>query len=347
MKKLLLGLSLFIALAGYGQKVYPTKIAGLNALVYTYAGMDTALPANLLFWTPGAGEQGLDITKLYINGPFRFLKTGYDIKAPLLIVAVQNVNPNPRPEEIQSYIDGIKKLYKINKIVLTGLSRGGQNAEWYANVSEANLSTISGIVVFSSQGSPVGVLPPSLYLKYNIPVWRGEGDQDFTWDINNNANKAFSAAAPKLAFWSLWPGAGHGDPVWAQGYDPFPVATNPIYATMKMSIYQWASTIMGAPPAPPVVVIITYKSIAQTATYSKACTCGTPSLVTYTVPAGKYTSTVSQAQADSLATADMLTNGQAYANTNGVCTPVLVTTVTTVTQVYSDGTTKSTTTQQP
>ncbi|MGK6353529.1 DUF5977 domain-containing protein [Parapedobacter sp. DT-150] len=43
------------------------------------------------------------------------------------------------------------------------------------------------------------------------------------------------------------------------------------------------------------------------------------SSVTYTVPAGKYMSTTSQADADSKAQAEINANGQAYANANGTC----------------------------
>lgn len=45
--------------------------------------------------------------------------------------------------------------------------------------------------------------------------------------------------------------------------------------------------------------------------------------VVYNVPAGTYSSTVSQAAADALATADVAANGQNYANTNGSCTQVV------------------------
>jgi hypothetical protein len=44
------------------------------------------------------------------------------------------------------------------------------------------------------------------------------------------------------------------------------------------------------------------------------------STVTYTVPAGKHSSTVSQADANAKAQNDLNTNGQQYANTNGTCT---------------------------
>jgi hypothetical protein len=47
---------------------------------------------------------------------------------------------------------------------------------------------------------------------------------------------------------------------------------------------------------------------------------GTPSTVIYTVAAGTYSSTISQAAADQLAQNDVNANGQTYANNNGTCT---------------------------
>ncbi|MBX3254770.1 MAG: hypothetical protein KF862_11570 [Chitinophagaceae bacterium] len=66
----------------------------------------------------------------------------------------------------------------------------------------------------------------------------------------------------------------------------------------------------------------TYNSAAKSGTFTRNnCSSGsTGSSVTYTVPAGKYTSTVSQADADTKAQNDVNANGQAYANTNGACT---------------------------
>lgn len=338
MKKLLVFLLLSISITSFEQRIYPTKIQGLNALFYV-PNIDTTQPVNVLLFTPGAGEQGADIRQLYVHGPFQFLKAGVDIGANIVVCAIQNINPNPQPNEYQLYIDGIKKLYKVNKIVLTGLSRGGQNAEWYANSSEARLAGIAGILVFSSQGTVSdypgipGTLNPSLYLKYNIPIWRGEGDQDFTWDINNNANKLLGATAPRLASMTVWPGAGHGDPVWSQGYDPFPTGSSPLFVAMKMSSYQWAASVMGAPTTPPIVV--TYKSAGASQSYMRNnCGCGVPSPVVYAVPAGKYTSTVSQAAADQLAMSDLQANGQANANTTGTCAPIVVASF----DVLSDGT---------
>lgn len=64
-----------------------------------------------------------------------------------------------------------------------------------------------------------------------------------------------------------------------------------------------------------------YQNVQKSGSYTKlgcsGCTSGTA--VTYTVPAGTYISTVSQADADIMATNDLSANGQAYANSQGSC----------------------------
>lgn len=64
--------------------------------------------------------------------------------------------------------------------------------------------------------------------------------------------------------------------------------------------------------------------ISATATKNDCGTGYTGSTVTYTVLANKYNSTVSQAAADNLAATDLNTNKQAYANANGTCTALPV-----------------------
>ncbi|WP_099711010.1 S-layer family protein [Flavobacterium sp. 9] len=66
----------------------------------------------------------------------------------------------------------------------------------------------------------------------------------------------------------------------------------------------------------------TFTSIVKSGSFTKnnCASGGVGSLVVYTVPAGRYTSTTSQAAADALAQTDVTTNGQTNANTNGTCT---------------------------
>ena len=79
-------------------------------------------------------------------------------------------------------------------------------------------------------------------------------------------------------------------------------------------------------------VIYYNTQISASASKNDCGTGSTGSTVTYTVSAKKYSSTVSQAAADNLASTDLNTNKQAYANANGTCTaqsviPVGLTTV--------------------
>ena len=63
---------------------------------------------------------------------------------------------------------------------------------------------------------------------------------------------------------------------------------------------------------------------SSTATKNDCGTGYTGSVVTYTIAAKKYNSTVSQIDADNMAKTDLNTNKQAYANTNGTCTALRI-----------------------
>lgn len=66
----------------------------------------------------------------------------------------------------------------------------------------------------------------------------------------------------------------------------------------------------------------TFYNTAQSSSFQKnnCASGGTGSWVTYYVGANNYSSTISQADADSKAAAEISANGQAYANANGYCT---------------------------
>jgi hypothetical protein len=67
----------------------------------------------------------------------------------------------------------------------------------------------------------------------------------------------------------------------------------------------------------------TYSSAEKSGPFTRSCGAGmTGSTVTYTVAAGTYTSTVSQAAADQQALDYMNANGPAYATANGTCTVI-------------------------
>jgi len=68
--------------------------------------------------------------------------------------------------------------------------------------------------------------------------------------------------------------------------------------------------------------VTVYSNVAASGTFTRNnCSAGyVPGSATYTVPAGTYTSTLSQGDADQQAANDIALNGQAYANAHGTCT---------------------------
>lgn len=234
-----------------------TKILNNNALVYTPSNYDKTKSYPCLTFHPGAGEMGspnMSISLLSAHGPFQYLNATTDLGLDLIVVAIQPSDPNPRPVEMQAYITAIKGMYSINAFILTGLSRGGQSWEWFVNNSETQLAEVTALVLFSSQGTVsdqpgiAGTYTPNLFVKHKIPFWWGIGTQDSFYAANQAKYKALAALDPTLAFWTEWPGAGHGDPVWSDGFNP--AWTNNV---LKKSIYTWAAAF-GKAIAPPVVI---------------------------------------------------------------------------------------------
>ncbi len=67
--------------------------------------------------------------------------------------------------------------------------------------------------------------------------------------------------------------------------------------------------------------ICTFYSVSKSGAFTKSCASNyVASTVIYNVPAGTYSSTISQVAADDLAQNDVNTNGQNYANNTGTCT---------------------------
>jgi hypothetical protein len=73
----------------------------------------------------------------------------------------------------------------------------------------------------------------------------------------------------------------------------------------------------------------TYSSQMLTENFTRSnCSAGYQgSDVSFTIPAGRYTSIISQADADAKAETDALTNGPGYANTNGACNLIYYNTI--------------------
>lgn len=229
---------------------------GLNMMEYLPTNYDKTKSYPCLVFLPGAGELGTNAALLAVHGPFLYLKQGVDLSLDLIVLAIQNINQNPRPAEVQMYVDAIKAAYNISALIGTGLSRGGEDWSWYANNAESQLKQLSALALFSSQGtvsdmaSIPGTYNPQLYANDGIYLWQGCGTMDSFYDNRKAENAALAKIAPNLSIWTDWVGAGHGDPVWSDAYNPAWTKN-----TLNKSLYQWAASFgASAVVAPPITV---------------------------------------------------------------------------------------------
>jgi Family of unknown function (DUF5977) len=321
-------------------------ILGLNIMTYQPTGFKPGQPVVLIISLPGAGEIGTNAALMLNAGPFAAaLKPGVDLGLNVVCVEIQNTDQDPRPTEEQGYISALKSIYNATAIVVTGYSRSGQDWDWFAGFSEADLAEITAIFEISSEG-PVadepgipGAWEPAWFLQSGVQWWGVCGDQDSFYNSNQYSMlprfNALKAVAPNQAQFTVLPGVGHSAASWNVAY-----SVGGVKNAAGQDFWHWAASFGTAavvtptpvvvPPPPPTV----YSSAVASQSFTRNnCDCGTGSAVTYTVPAGKYTSTVSQAAADAQANNDITANGQNYANANGTCTPLLVMDL----QIFTDG----------
>ena len=93
--------------------------------------------------------------------------------------------------------------------------------------------------------------------------------------------------------------------------------SNAVVGLPDIGAYEYTTAVSSSP-----TTVTTYYNAQISATAIKnSCGTGyTGSTVTYSVAANKYSSTISQADADNKALADLTANKQTYANANGACT---------------------------
>ena len=112
------------------------KLAGLNAVVHlpvSYAVSTQTYP--VIYFFPGTGEVGTDITKLLIYGPNAYIAAGWNgiiNNHEYIIISIQPSGLYPRPWVIKAAIDAAEIAYRVDKtkVCMTGLSMGG----WVSNI---------------------------------------------------------------------------------------------------------------------------------------------------------------------------------------------------------------------
>jgi hypothetical protein len=248
--------------------IAPGQTETLNMMTYLPTNYVPGQAYPLLVFFPGAGEIGTNAALLQVHGPFLYLKSGVDLGLNLIVVALQNFNANPRPAEVQGCINALKALYNVSALVGTGLSRGGQDWDWFISNAQSQTNEMAGLCLASSQSTggiinepgAMGGWEPAWMAAAKIPYWQACGTNDSFYSNYTTENgtevltsgilwkyQQYKALAPSLAFLDTWPGVGHGDPVWSDLYNPAWMSPS----TGK-SIYQWAAALGAAVTTPPV-----------------------------------------------------------------------------------------------
>jgi hypothetical protein len=197
----------------------------------------------------------------------------------------------------------------------------------YYNTAQSKTDTTQDCAPGQKGGPVIYTVPANTYSSI---ISQADANQQALNDITANAQSFansypnMSCSADTAADWEWFPGdsTGPADPSYCLsvgGQLPphlFVLAKdiNPGSPTYNQTQY----FDYGANNACPAN---TYYNAQQSQSFTRNnCTGGlSGTTVTYTVPPGKYSSTVSQAAADQQATNDMSANGQNYANANGVC----------------------------
>lgn len=316
-----------------GYTVYPdTYVFHSNCIIYTPDSYDATKSYPLIIFGHGSGEAGTDINVLYQQGLPAALKAGFVPPFDCVIACPQASSYGINPAWLPEMLKELKGLYSIDatRIYLTGLSAGGYMCYGAVlDVTSTLGSLFAGMVVLSGATQDANMANISWWKANPVPVLAIVGANDSSYVGQNQAiTAAINSQVTNLATFQLNPGQGHGG--W------IPIYNNTWGGT---DIWKWmqAHVLGTVPPA-----------IFQSAAFSKSFTrnnCpinSTPSSVTYSIPAGKYSSTISQANADQQAAADMAANGQNYANQTGTCTPIVSSkTIQSIVITYSDGTTQT------
>lgn len=127
----------------------------------------------LLLFLHGGGEAGGDLEEIKENGPPKLLVEGKQF--PFLVLAPQN--PHKRKwwnaEAVKQLLDSVVATNNVdvNKIYLTGLSRGG-SAAWELATQYPNTFAAMAVVCGMTP------LPYAHWIDKNMPIWVFHGEDD-------------------------------------------------------------------------------------------------------------------------------------------------------------------------
>jgi len=167
----------------------------------------------LLLFLHGGGESGGTLEDLKTNGPPKLLAEGKEF--PFLILAPQN--PHKRKwwntRAVVQLLDTIIKNNRVdvNRIYLTGLSRGG-GAAWELAVQYPDKFAAMAVVCGMT---PV---PYAGWINKNMPIWVFHGTEDKSIPISESENMVnkLDEMGYNVRF-TKYDGVGHNS--WVQAYN--------------------------------------------------------------------------------------------------------------------------------
>ncbi|MGB5555423.1 MAG: PHB depolymerase family esterase [Flavobacteriaceae bacterium] len=174
------------------------------------ANSDQRFP--LMLFLHGGGESGGSLNEVKSNGPPKLLAEGKEF--PFLVLAPQHPHPKKwwNTNAVMQLLDTIVKNNRIdvNRIYLTGLSRGG-GAAWELAVQYpdkfAALAVVCGM-------APV---PYAAWINKKMPIWVFHGEEDESIPISES--ETMVARLKEMGYdvtFTRYPGVGHNS--WVKAY---------------------------------------------------------------------------------------------------------------------------------
>jgi len=187
-----------------------TKQVGTHYLVVTPTDFTPQEKYPLLIFLHGRGEQGEDLDRVKIHGPFEKIQ---ELELPFIIAAPQSpLDQWWDVDTLSAWTDELLKTMPVdrNRIYLTGLSMGGFGT-WDLAVHRPDL--FAAIVPICGRGQP----SQAARLR-NLPVWAFHGEKDTVvplretlemvnalYEVGNNARL------------TVYPDTGHNS--WTETYN--------------------------------------------------------------------------------------------------------------------------------
>lgn len=198
----------------------------------------------VFLFIPGSGESGSDVSRLYVNGPLKFIQSG-SWKPPFVVIGAQTPyswGPNWQSDPI--FMRAVLKevtsgFYPIDpsKVVLTGLSYGAGHIMNYMQFEkEAQFVYPLAAIPMSIACYGEGGSSPNDYLAANdsrfskIPMWGFCGTSDSFYSSMGHFFSLLNIAKYPSGFTSY--SGGHGG--WNTFYDPN------YKNSVGQNIYDWA-----------------------------------------------------------------------------------------------------------